>query len=351
MGAFGEGYTLAQAGPHHHHVHWAMTTNPTMPFDDGVFMEGAPIGDGATGGFGGWAASQIRKIWDGIMNPIKEKIPEFPGWFGQLPKTFFAKATGLCGRRFPPSSLVSPVVGILLARTWAGGSGVEQWRPLVEKILTDKGLSTALTDTVLRRMNQESGGNPGAQNNWDINAKNGVPSKGLMQVIGPTFQANKDPGFNDIWDPEANIRASMNYAIRRYGSLPAAYNRAGGYAEGGLIDLAKTMGALLFDRVVCGHPGRWVSTSLVGMSGCCRATPPRTSPPSWPPLRQATLTSCATLCPRLCSPWWKSSPRLLTPPPTRDNRPWARNRIRQHRRHARHGPHIHCGIHPRQGRE
>ena len=249
MGAFGEGYTLAQAGPHHHHVHWAMTTNPTMPFDDGVFMEGAPIGDGATGGFGGWAASQIRKVWDGIMNPIKEKIPEFPGWFGQLPKTFFDKATGAVWEKI--SSLIPGISGgdsTAGAYTGPVGSGVEQWRPLVEKILTDKGLSTALTDTVLRRMNQESGGNPGAQNNWDINAKNGVPSKGLMQVIGPTFQANKDPGFNDIWDPEANIRASMNYAIRRYGSLPAAYNRAGGYAEGGLIDLAKTMGALLFDR-------------------------------------------------------------------------------------------------------
>jgi SLT domain-containing protein len=33
-------------------------------------------------------------------------------------------------------------------------------------------------------------------------------------------------------DPAANIYASMQYALSRYGSLPRAYNRAGGYANG-----------------------------------------------------------------------------------------------------------------------
>ena len=92
-----------------------------------------------------------------------------------------------------------------------------------------------MMDSIVRRMNQESGGNPRAQNNWDSNAAAGTPSKGLLQTIDPTFQAHKDPGYDDIWDPESNIRASMNYAIARYGSLRAAYDRAGGYRLGGWI--------------------------------------------------------------------------------------------------------------------
>ncbi|MGN6037255.1 transglycosylase SLT domain-containing protein [Brevibacterium casei] len=89
-------------------------------------------------------------------------------------------------------------------------------------------------------MNQESGGNPRAINNWDSNARRGTPSKGLMQVIGPTFRANAHPKYNkDIWDPLSNILASMRYALKRYGSLPAAYNKKGGYSGGGLVKAMK----------------------------------------------------------------------------------------------------------------
>ena len=33
VGAFGQFYTLGQAGPHHHHVHWAIKNPPTKPLD------------------------------------------------------------------------------------------------------------------------------------------------------------------------------------------------------------------------------------------------------------------------------------------------------------------------------
>jgi hypothetical protein len=96
-----------------------------------------------------------------------------------------------------------------------------------------EGQPASLLSTVLRRMNQESGGNPRAINLTDINAKRGVPSKGLMQVIDPTFRAYHDPRTSwDIYEPLANVLASMRYALARYGSLSAAYNRKGGYATG-----------------------------------------------------------------------------------------------------------------------
>ncbi|GAB2558175.1 transglycosylase SLT domain-containing protein [Gracilibacillus alcaliphilus] len=66
---------------------------------------------------------------------------------------------------------------------------------------------------------KESGGNPLAQNNWDINAKRGIPSKGLMQTIGPTFNAYKGKGMNDIFNPIHNAVAAINYIKSRYGNV------------------------------------------------------------------------------------------------------------------------------------
>ncbi|MCX5010167.1 LysM peptidoglycan-binding domain-containing protein [Streptomyces sp. NBC_00555] len=71
-----------------------------------------------------------------------------------------------------------------------------------------------------RNVMRESSGNPLAINNWDINAQNGIPSKGLLQVIDPTFQAYHVPGTSqDSYDPVANITAACNYAAARYGSI------------------------------------------------------------------------------------------------------------------------------------
>ncbi|MET8245575.1 transglycosylase SLT domain-containing protein [Streptomyces sp. NPDC005202] len=71
-----------------------------------------------------------------------------------------------------------------------------------------------------RNIMRESSGNPNAINNWDINAINGVPSKGLLQVIPPTFNAYHVAGTSwNIYDPVANITAAANYAAHRYGSI------------------------------------------------------------------------------------------------------------------------------------
>ncbi|EOS7919905.1 tape measure protein [Enterococcus hirae] len=118
-----------------------------------------------------------------------------------------------------------------------GGSGVERWRNVAIRALKMTGkYSTANLNALLNQMRTESNGNPNAVNNWDINAKNGTPSKGLMQVIDPTFRAYAMPGFNsNIFDPLSNILASIRYALSRYGSLTNAY-RGHGYANGGIVN-------------------------------------------------------------------------------------------------------------------
>ncbi|HBM7175150.1 tape measure protein [Enterococcus faecium] len=118
-----------------------------------------------------------------------------------------------------------------------GGSGVERWRNVAIRALKMTGqYSAGNLNALLNQMRTESNGNPKAINNWDINAKKGTPSKGLLQVIDPTFRAYAMPGFNsNIYDPLSNILASIRYALSRYGSLRAAY-RGVGYANGGIVN-------------------------------------------------------------------------------------------------------------------
>ncbi|MET9354844.1 transglycosylase SLT domain-containing protein [Streptomyces sp. NPDC006617] len=71
-----------------------------------------------------------------------------------------------------------------------------------------------------RNIMRESSGNPKAINDWDINAINGIPSKGLLQVIPPTFAAYHVAGTSkNIYDPVANIVAACNYAADKYGTM------------------------------------------------------------------------------------------------------------------------------------
>lgn len=116
------------------------------------------------------------------------------------------------------------------------GAGVQQWTGVASQALMMTGQFTPQNlQALLYQMQTESGGNPMAINNWDVNAVNGTPSKGLMQVIDPTFQANKMPGFNNIYAPLDNILASIRYALGRYGSLARAYS-GHGYYNGGFVD-------------------------------------------------------------------------------------------------------------------
>lgn len=204
------------------------------------------LGNFVSGGNGGGGGVAMRSIVAGIMEPILNSVGnaipnDMPGIIGKLPRAMYDKLK---------DKVLEFVKGKADSMGGASGgpvgAGVERWRPLVEKILVEKGFDRNKSSMVLRRMDQESSGDPNSINNWDSNAAKGTPSKGLMQVIDPTFQSNKDPGYDNIWDPEANIRASMNYAIRQYGSLEAAYNRSGGYARGGV--LPKFQGVRLYDQ-------------------------------------------------------------------------------------------------------
>ena len=123
---------------------------------------------------------------------------------------------------------------------YSPSAGVEQWRQLAAKALQMTGQHTESNlNLLLYQMQTESGGNPNAINNWDINAINGTPSKGLMQVIDPTFKAYAYPGYDkNIYDPLSNMLAAIRYTLSRYGSLANGW-KGHGYANGiGKINLS-----------------------------------------------------------------------------------------------------------------
>lgn len=117
-------------------------------------------------------------------------------------------------------------------------SGVEQWRNLAKTALLITGQYTESNlNALLTQMKHESGGNARAINLWDSNAKKGIPSKGLMQVIDPTFRSYAMSPYNkDIYDPLSNMVAAIRYTVSRYGSLYKGWTARGykGYKNGGM---------------------------------------------------------------------------------------------------------------------
>lgn len=102
-----------------------------------------------------------------------------------------------------------PVPGVRLS------GGVDQWIAQAYRILGVPLTAQALANERYL-IQHESGGNPRAINNWDINAKRGTPSMGLAQTIMPTFKAYMLPGHGDIWNPVDNLIASLRYRKSRY---------------------------------------------------------------------------------------------------------------------------------------
>lgn len=180
-------------------------------------------------------------IWDymdnagGLVSAVTQKYVNYNGLKGTMLNIGKGLVSTVGGEMTNWVKKMFDEFGALSLANYNPAAGVEQWRSTVIKALKmEDQYSDANVKRTLYQMQTESGGNPKAINLWDSNAKKGTPSKGLMQVIDPTFNAYARPGFNkNIYDPLSNILASVRYAVSRYGSLAKAY-QGHGYANGGI---------------------------------------------------------------------------------------------------------------------
>ncbi|MBD0708297.1 MULTISPECIES: LysM peptidoglycan-binding domain-containing protein [unclassified Streptomyces] len=133
-----------------------------------------------------------------------------------------AAATGAAASRAVTAvlpTLVPAVVEAAPAAAVGYADNLDGWIREALDIMAQRGIPGSY-DAIHRNVMRESSGNPQAINLWDSNAAAGIPSKGLLQVIEPTFRAYHVPGTAlDLFDPVANITAACNYAAARYGSI------------------------------------------------------------------------------------------------------------------------------------
>lgn len=128
-----------------------------------------------------------------------------------------------------------------------GGSGSANARKAIKKaqaILGGRYKSSYITEQMMRVAKRESNFQAGAVNNWDSNAKAGTPSKGMFQMIEPSFKAYAKKGHGNILNPTDQAISAMRYIVGKWvpimGSWKSAFKRAGdyAYATGGLINTA-----------------------------------------------------------------------------------------------------------------
>ncbi|MFF5272073.1 peptidoglycan DD-metalloendopeptidase family protein, partial [Bacillus subtilis] len=128
-----------------------------------------------------------------------------------------------------------------------GGSGSANARRAIQKaqsILGGRYKSSYITEQMMRVAKRESNFQSDAVNNWDINAQKGTPSKGMFQMIEPSFRAYAKPGHANILNPTDEAISAMRYIVGKWvpimGSWRSAFKRAGdyAYATGGVINTA-----------------------------------------------------------------------------------------------------------------
>ncbi|WP_181768136.1 transglycosylase SLT domain-containing protein [Streptomyces albidus (ex Kaewkla and Franco 2022)] len=99
------------------------------------------------------------------------------------------------------------------------GDNLDGWIKQARSIMKEEGIPGSYHG-IKKNIMRESGGDPQAMNDWDVNAQKGTPSKGLLQTIQPTFDQYHVKGTtHKVTDPVANIVAACNYAADKYGSM------------------------------------------------------------------------------------------------------------------------------------
>ena len=118
------------------------------------------------------------------------------------------------------------------------GDGVARWRKVIERAASAMHVSLSKADLahILNVTAHESGGDARSVNRWDSNAKAGIPSKGVVQFIQPTFDHYAVKGHHNILNGYDQYLAMFNDKTWRRDLTLGGWGPSGpvrGYAKGG----------------------------------------------------------------------------------------------------------------------
>lgn len=139
-----------------------------------------------------------------------------------------------------------------------GGSGVERWRPYIEKAF--KELHVTPTESkinkLLRQVKTESGGNPLAWQKIHDKNSGGNEARGLLQFAGSTWRADALPGHTDWSDGYNQILAAIN--VLEHGG-EGGWGNVGnnhGWANGGWADRPSIFAEVKGEKELAINPAR-----------------------------------------------------------------------------------------------
>jgi SLT domain-containing protein len=233
--------TLADHGGSNAHTHWANAVPIGSEFA-GLSAQGlgSTVVSGsatATGQVRQFISGLFTRLTDPLVNAVDDPMAPMSKPLGSLPRASVSKvrdaiadklrgaeaASGASfgdpGGTIPDGERLDIINKALILTNTPPPDSVEAWQ---------RGLNTLIT--------RESSWNPRAINDWDSNAAEGFPTKGLGQARDDTFAANAVPGHGDIYAPVDNVAAIINYIKGKYGSITAVQQANAGMPHKGYED-------------------------------------------------------------------------------------------------------------------
>lgn len=205
----------------------------------GIVGEGIDWAKGSLENVGSWLGDKFSALEDFLADPLKATKGLLEKATSGLYKglgNFADVAHGAMDKLTQPiADWFKKGLEKLEAQFESGGASPDLIRAAAAKMHV--AISGADISHIMNVIKHESGGNARAVNNWDVNAKRGDPSKGILQFIQSTFNKYAVAGHNNIYSPFDQLLAMFNDTTWRSDLTLGGWGPTGGrrFATGGEV--------------------------------------------------------------------------------------------------------------------
>lgn len=205
----------------------------------GIVGEGIDWAKGSLENVGSWLGDKFSALEDFLADPLKATKGLLEKATSGLYKglgNFADVAHGAMDKLTQPiADWFKKGLEKLEAQFESGGASPDLIRAAAAKMHV--AISGADISHIMNVIKHESGGDAHAINNWDINAKHGDPSKGILQFISSTFRKYAVAGHTNIYSPFDQLLAMFNDTTWRSDLTLGGWGPTGGrrFATGGEV--------------------------------------------------------------------------------------------------------------------